>query len=43
VAPELRDLRGYNTSGDPEAALRHVDDVLARAGAAPRTDPAELL
>lgn len=40
---ELRDLRGYDTGGDPEAALRHVDAVLARAGTAPRVDPVDLL
>jgi CHAT domain-containing protein len=37
---ELRQLRGYDTSGDPEAALRHVDAVLARAD---RADPVYLL
>jgi CHAT domain-containing protein len=37
---ELRQLRGYDTSGDPEAALRHVDAVLARAG---KVDPIDLL
>jgi tetratricopeptide (TPR) repeat protein len=37
---ELRQLRGYDTSGDPEAALRHVDAVLARASTA---DPIDLL
>jgi CHAT domain-containing protein len=37
---ELRQLRGYDTSGDPEAALRHVDAVLARAG---KADPIDLL
>lgn len=42
-AMELRDLRGYDTSGDPEAALRHVDDVLTRAGGDPGIDPVDLL
>ncbi|WP_379489128.1 CHAT domain-containing tetratricopeptide repeat protein [Novosphingobium soli] len=40
---ELRELRGYDTRGDPQAALRHVDAVLARAAQDPRTDPIDLL
>lgn len=43
AADELRDLRGYDTGGDPEAALRHIDEVLARAAKAPRVDPLDLL
>ncbi|HUD27264.1 MAG TPA: tetratricopeptide repeat protein, partial [Novosphingobium sp.] len=40
---ELHALRGYDTSGDPEAALRHVDEVLARAARDRRVDPVDLL
>lgn len=40
---ELRELRGYDTTGDPETALRHVDDVLARAARTGRSDPVDLL
>jgi CHAT domain-containing protein len=45
VAPptELHDLRGYDTTGDPAAALRHIDAVLARAARDPRADPLDLL
>lgn len=43
VAVELDALRGYDISGDPAAALRHVDAVLARAAAAPAVDPIALL
>ncbi|MEE4453906.1 CHAT domain-containing tetratricopeptide repeat protein [Novosphingobium resinovorum] len=43
TSEELRDLRGYDTAGDPEAALRHVDEVLARAARSPRADPIDLL
>lgn len=43
AANELHDLRGYDTTGDPESALRHIDDVLARAGKDRRVDPVDLL
>lgn len=43
AADELHALRGYDTAGDPETALRHVDEVLARAGADQRVDPVDLL
>ncbi|WP_159980811.1 MULTISPECIES: CHAT domain-containing tetratricopeptide repeat protein [unclassified Novosphingobium] len=40
---ELRALRGNDTSGDPQAALQHVDEVLARAALDRRVDPVDLL
>lgn len=40
---DLHALRGYDTTGDPETALRHVDEVLARAKADRRVDPVDLL
>jgi CHAT domain-containing protein len=40
---ELHRLRGYDTAGDPETALRHVDDVLSRAAKERGVDPVDLL
>ncbi|WP_404479731.1 CHAT domain-containing protein [Novosphingobium sp. BL-52-GroH] len=40
---DLRDLRGYDTRGDPEAALRHIDAVLAQATPDRGIDPVDLL
>lgn len=43
IAEELHELRGYDTTGDPATALRHIDAVLERARSDRRADPVDLL